>query len=165
MFRVNVINGLGFNYGLILPFNDIIFGKITLGYRAYEDEIVRTYNLGGGNTFTSKYKIDHQFIPLIFSAGINTEEFLQTKIPLNGVVWLGVGIYSDVESNVWINFGWNMGIGAEYKVIPNLALGIFYNYHKIFVGEDNIIDNWGFYNSESEKPSFSELGLTLRFIP
>ncbi len=174
MFRVNVINGLGFNYGLVLPFNDIMFGKITLGYRAYEDEIVSTLNFGGGNTF--KYKIDYQFIPLIFSTGVNTEKIFKTDIPVNGIASIGLGYYPDIkriDANLsgkesgWLNFGWNVGIGAEYKIISNLALGVYYNYHKLFVGEDNIIGigYWGFYNSEIEKPSFSELGLTLRFIP
>lgn len=163
IFSANVIsNGLGFSYALLIPFGSGIFGKIGLGYRSYEDEI-ETYNWGWGD-FTDKFTIDYQFIPLTFSMGINTEGIIELDIPLNGFASIGAGYYPDVKNERWVNFGWNLGIGAEYKVIPNLALGVFYNYHQLFVAENNILDYWGI-DVASDKPSFSDFGLMLRLVP
>jgi len=156
IFSANVIsNGLGFNYGLIIPFGSGMYGKIGLGYRSYEDEIVETYNWGWGD-YTNKFTIDYHFIPFTFSTGINTEGILESDIPVNGIASLGAGYYPDVKNERWVNFGWNLGVGAEYKIIPSLALGVFYNYHSLFVAEDYFID---------DNPSFSEFGLMLRLIP
>lgn len=156
IFSANVIsNGLGFNYSLMIPFGSGIFGKIGLGYRSYEDEIVETYNWGWGD-FTNKFTIDYQFVPLTFSVGLNSADLLASDIPVNGIAAFGAGYYPDVKNERWVNFGWNLGAGVEYKLIPSLALGIFYNYHSLFVAEDYYTD---------DKPSFAEFGLMLRLVP
>jgi len=161
--NVNLFSdGTAINYNLIFPFNKVVFGKLSIGYRGYEEKLSQTY-FGGTFEYTAKYA----FIPITFSAGVNSEKLIQSEIPVNGTVGLGFGYYPDVEridkSNGhegWLNFGWNIGLGAEYKVIPNLALGIYYNFHQIFTGESKMS-----FEGTDGKPSFSETGISLRYIP
>jgi opacity protein-like surface antigen len=157
-------NGLGFYYNLIIPFNKILFGKLGIGYRSFEEEVEETYYTYWYGYYPSKYKTKYQFIPITFSMGVNSEGFIETDIPVNGIASFGFGYYPDVDRDEWVNFGWNLGLGAEYRVIKNLALGLFFNYHKLFVGEDNLSNFYGNY-SERGKQSFSEFGLMVRFVP
>lgn len=164
---VNIFSdGTGINYNLIMPFSKIIFGKLSVGYRAYEEKETETAYYFG----ETKYS----FIPITFSAGINTENLIQTGIPLNGFASAGVGYYPDMErtdhsgslKNMgWLNFGWNLGVGVEYKLIPQLALGIDYNYHSMFIGENKTEYQYFFIEPDEEKPSYSDFGLFLKFIP
>ena len=153
--NVNLFSdGTAINYNLIFPFNKVVFGKLSIGYRGYEEKF---------SGYTFEYTTKYSFIPITFSAGVSSEKLIQSEIPVNGSVGLGLGYYPDTENEEWLNFGWNIGLGAEYKVVPNLALGIYYNFHQIFIGEKK--SSYYFNGDGEDKPSFSETGISLRYVP
>jgi len=158
----NVPNdGFSFYYNLILPFSKTLFGKLGIGYRSLEAEVDETYYTYWYGYTTHKYKSKYQFIPITFAIGVNSEGLVETAIPVNGTASLGIGYYPDMErvdsESEWLNFGWNLGLGVEYRVIPMLSLGLSFNYHDLIIAKD-------IFNTDN-KPTFSEFGLMLRFVP
>lgn len=123
---------------------------------------------------------DAKVTPIQFGAHLKATPPME-NMPLAPYAQVGAGFYSvkgevttasDVEpllagtsDETKTKFGWNIGIGADYKVTPAFGLGIFGTYHNItdaFVKESVDITT-GETTSEKKSASYFTVGVKLTF--
>ncbi len=89
-------------------------------------------------------------IPITFNIGINgsqIEQLAQSISPdFNPSANFGLGYYVTEFGDdwKWTEFGYNIGLGLEYRLQPNLSLVGGFNRHSIFTSDNYTYWDWNF---------------------
>lgn len=163
--------GIPVTYALEMKQSKLLSTFLSIGYCAFTDEKTSTYtyyDYFSRTTFTygNKVKEKHQFLPIIFGGIINSEGLftLPSQYPVYGYLSAGLGLAPDFgvldqRTEALINLGYAVGIGVEYRVLPQLGLGLQYSSFNVIYGDRE------FGMSNGDHPSFSSFGLLLRYTP
>ncbi|MBK7104974.1 MAG: hypothetical protein IPH62_06800 [Ignavibacteriae bacterium] len=131
----SAVQGFAFDYTLIKPLNDFFFYSFGIGYKSVREKNTYTYGFGEYN-YKSTYTNEFEVIPLTINIGANGKRILEKEnIPVIPYASFGLAY---LPPNDFDQIGFNLNIGAVYK-IPNfydIGVGLEYHYFESLTGRE-----------------------------